>query len=167
MSSTGRAWCTGCWQFYNTKLSLSPVVSPSFDFLQFQNEDSIVWFYAVTQGARFVPGFYLGLPSSSPYPSQLYIRDTLYRHLVHIEDCHCHLLIITVTCTLHSAINTYHWRAMAPQHLFRPLQSWWERELAAKRDESQIQCNTQGINCSMMCLLTNLQWHRVKRIYLY
>lgn len=149
-------------QHQTLSLQASPVVSPSFDFLQFQNEDFIVWFYAVTQGACFVPRLYFGLPSSSPYPPQLYIHDALYRHMVHIEDCHCHLLIITVTCTLHSAINTYHWRAMAAQHLFRRLQSWWERELSR-----EIQCNTEGIICSMMCLFTYLQWHRVKRIYLY
>lgn len=121
-------------------------------------------FYAVTQGACLVPNEPLLFSSLSfiwvfssltippkhlPNPPQLYIHDALYHHLVHIEDCHCHLLIITVTCTLRSAINTFHSQATAPQHLFRPLQSWWERQLAAKRGESHIQRNTQGINCSM------------------
>lgn len=151
-------------------LQASPVVSPSFHFSLFWNEPSTLWFYAASQGACFVPNVSLLSPSLAFIlvlstlllaltPPQLYTHDALYHHLVHIGDCHCHLLIITVTCTLRSAINTwrYQWRAAAPQRLFRPPQSWWERELAAKRAERESQCNTQGIHCSMMCLFTNLQ----------
>lgn len=92
------------------------------------------------------------LPSSLPSaPPQLYTHDALYRHLACIGDCHCHLLIITVTCTLRSAINTWRYqrRAAAPQRLFRPPESWWERE----RRERETH---KGFVAGMMCLFTNL-----------
>lgn len=127
-----------------TLLRASPVVSPSFDTSQLQNEAPIPWFFPpATQGACFCPlmGLYFLLPpplswsflscsSPNPLPPTAVHAGPLYRHLVHIGDCHCHLLIITVTCTLRGAINTwrYQWRAMAPQRLFRLRQSWWERE---------------------------------------
>lgn len=133
-----------------------------------------MWFYPATRGAGFVPVMCLYflcpspsswsfLPSSftltPPTPPQLYTHDALYRHLVHIGDCHCHLLIITVTCTLRSAINTwrYQWRAAAPQCLFRPPQSWQQRERIER-----LKINTQRIDFIMMCLFTNLQQHQVK-----
>ncbi len=133
-----------------TLLQASPVVSPSFHFSLFQNEASILWFYAATQGVCFVPNMSLLSPSLAFIlvfstlllaltPPQLYMHDALYHHLVHIGDCHCHLLIITVTCTLRSAINTwrYQWRAAAPQRLFRPPQSWWERESWQQRERRE------------------------------
>lgn len=56
-----------------------------------------------------------------------------FRHLVHTGCCCCHLLIISITCTLLRAVNTGHhqWLAAAPQRLFRLLQSCRGREQAA------------------------------------
>lgn len=87
----------------------------TFSFL-FTSSSSIMWvprrgFYTVTRCLllfsllAFV-SVLSAILQPSPTPTQLYVCDALYRHLVHIEDCHCHLLIITVTCTLRSAINT-------------------------------------------------------------
>lgn len=94
------------------------------------------------------------------------MHDALYRHLVHIGDCHRHLLIITVTCTLRSAINTwrYQWRAAAPQRLFRPPQSWWERELAAKTEDRLNATHEELI--AAWCAFSQI-CNQVKRIYLY
>lgn len=161
-SSTGHAWCTGCWRFYTspratsviriTQLQATPV-TPSLDFPQFLSQGSICGFYTTSQEAGFIPNAALLSSSLSfilvlYYPpvvpplthTQLYIHDALYRHLVHIEDCHCHLLIITVTCTLHSVINTWRnqWRAMASQCLFRSLRSWWEKKSAAETENRLI-----------------------------
>ncbi len=103
-------------------LQASPALFCAFDFTKVQNEASILWFYVTTQGACFVHNVSLLCPCLAFIlvfstlllalsPLQLYMHDALYRHLVHIGDCHCHLLIITVTCTLRSAINTcrYQW----------------------------------------------------------
>lgn len=48
----------------------------------------------------------LNLTLLSPPLPQLYEHDASYCHLLCVEDCHRHLLIITVTCTLRGGIKT-------------------------------------------------------------
>lgn len=109
----GHLCCTGWWLFFFYNCASRSTWTFSFFFT---SSSSIMrvprWgFYTVTPCLllfsllAFV-SVLSAILQPSPTPTQLYVCDSLYRHLVHIEDCHCHLLIITVTCTLRSAINT-------------------------------------------------------------
>lgn len=109
----GHLCCTGWWLFFFLQLRITLHLDflLLFYFQQFHNERFTLGFlHCDTVSFTF---FFARLclcpfhhPPALTTPTQLYVCDALYRHLVHIEDCHCHLLLITVTCTLRSAINT-------------------------------------------------------------
>lgn len=110
MSSTGRAGCTGC-NFTTANclravsvicimlLRASPAVSPSFDFSQFQNEASILWFYTATQGACFVSNVSL----LSPSLAFILVFSTLLLALIPHRSCTCMTPCIAIWSTLGTA----------------------------------------------------------------